>query len=215
MKKTVLLLQMMEHPEDYSAQQWKEILSDKECLELYTLSCKVRGIIAAKKNNVRLTDGDISEEWEKIQKEYRNNTRIKLLWGKIAAVFIAAMMIAGLAVAAISEGWFRAKPVMKNLYAEKEVTAEKPHQKAAADSLNHKHIMQVAPKLYDNVPLEDILSELSTYYHVKVDYQSENVRSLRLYFKWNPSDSIGNVIEMLNHFESVNLSLNGNELIVK
>ena len=70
MKKTVLLLQMMEHPEDYSAQQWKEILSDKECLELYTLSCKVRGIIAAKKNNDRLTDGDISEEWEKIQKEY-------------------------------------------------------------------------------------------------------------------------------------------------
>ena len=35
MNKTEQLLKMLEHPEQYSEQQWQEILADEECRELY------------------------------------------------------------------------------------------------------------------------------------------------------------------------------------
>ena len=37
MNKTNLLLQMMEQPQLYTAEEWKEILADEECRELYML----------------------------------------------------------------------------------------------------------------------------------------------------------------------------------
>lgn len=42
MNKTDLLLQMMEQPQHYTAEEWQEILADEECRELYALMSKTR-----------------------------------------------------------------------------------------------------------------------------------------------------------------------------
>ena len=42
MNKTDLLLQMMEQPQHYTAEEWQEILADEECRELYTLMSKTQ-----------------------------------------------------------------------------------------------------------------------------------------------------------------------------
>ena len=71
------------------------------------------------------------------------------------------------------------------------------------------------PRLYDNAPLEQILTDLSAYYHVDVEYSSEDVRSLRLYYQWEPEYSLDKVIEMLSNFEAFSIHLEGNKLIVE
>ena len=45
MNKTDLLLQMMEQPQHYTAEEWQEILADEECRELYTLMSKTQSAI--------------------------------------------------------------------------------------------------------------------------------------------------------------------------
>ena len=72
-----------------------------------------------------------------------------------------------------------------------------------------------AVKLFDNVPLENILAELSNHYHINVVYRNEEVKQLRLFFEWNPSYPIGKVVEMLNHFKTLRFQLEENQLIVE
>ena len=47
MNKTDLLLQMMEQPQHYTAEEWQEILADEDCRELYTLMSKTQSAIDA------------------------------------------------------------------------------------------------------------------------------------------------------------------------
>lgn len=75
--------------------------------------------------------------------------------------------------------------------------------------------VMVEPRLYDNVPLEQMLAELSAYYQVDVEYRTDDVRSLRLYYEWEPDYSLDMVVDMLSHFESLSISREGNKLIVE
>ena len=43
----------------------------------------------------------------------------------------------------------------------------------------------------------------------------EQAHELRLYYKWNRKDDIGSIVEDLNHFNHVNLAVEGDRLIVK
>ena len=70
------------------------------------------------------------------------------------------------------------------------------------------------PKLYDNVPLEQMLTELSAYYHLKVEYSNDAVRQLRMFYRWKPEYNIKKVVEMLNNFEALQLLIESDTLIV-
>ena len=58
MDKTELLFMMMEHPEQYSDQQWREILMDKECHELFIMMSKVKSAIDIDRLDQQMSDGD-------------------------------------------------------------------------------------------------------------------------------------------------------------
>ena len=65
--KTEVLLRMMEQPERYTEELWRDILSDSECRELYTLMALTRGSFDAAKADAELTDEEIEREWEKMK----------------------------------------------------------------------------------------------------------------------------------------------------
>ena len=56
MNKTDLLLQMLEQPHQYTADEWQEILADDECRELYTLMSKTQSAIDAARADQEVTD---------------------------------------------------------------------------------------------------------------------------------------------------------------
>ena len=226
MNKTDLLFQMLENPDQYSEAQWQDILADDECRELYALMAKTKS--AAQSSQI--TDDEIDAEWQRLIKSKQNHAAVIPLWRKIAAA--AAIMIAlfGFTYAAIRTGFFGVEKII--------TSKETPHKVENVDSVatkdnkpttqeisqdseeNVKESTEEAtaktePRLYDNAQLEQILTELSAYYHVDVEYCSEDVRSLRLYYQWEPEYSLDKVIEMLSNFEAFSIHLEGNKLIVE
>jgi len=226
MNKTDLLFQMLENPDQYCEAQWQDILADDECRELYTLMAKTKS--AAQSSQI--TDDEIDAEWQRLIQSKQNHAAVIPLWRKIAAAVAIMIALFGFAYAAIRTGFFGVdkiitsketshkavnvdsvatkdnKPITQEISQDSEENVKESTEEATA---------KTEPRLYDNVPLEQILTELSAYYHVDVEYSSEDVRSLRLYYQWEPEYSLDKVIEMLSHFETFNIHREGNKLIVE
>ena len=71
------------------------------------------------------------------------------------------------------------------------------------------------PVIYDNIPLEKMLSEIAAHYDAKVTFVNDEVRQLRFHFVWNPRQSIEKVVSDLNRFERLHVTLKDNQLIVE
>ena len=216
MNKTDLLLQMLEQPERYSEAQWQEILADDECRELYTLMAKVKSTAPSPE----VSDEDIEAEWQRLAQSQRARAAVIPLWRKVAVTAAIAVALFGLSYAAVTTGFFG---LQKQDNEPKEVQkSETPQQLPAHEASSAIEVANdstpaaaAEPRLYDNVPLEQMLNELSAYYHVDVEYRSDDVRLLRLYYQWEPDYPLDKVVEMLSHFESLSISREGNKLIVE
>jgi hypothetical protein len=214
MNKTDLLFQMLEQPERYSEAQWQEILADDECRELYTLMAKVKSTAPPPEVSRETVDA----EWQRLARSQRNHASIIPLWRKIAATAAIALVLFGVSYAAVKTGFFG----LEKQTTEETVTV-KPDAPVVTADTNPEAIEQPAdtltvmtePRLYDDVPLEQILSELAAYYHVDVEYRTDDVRSLRLHYEWDPDYSLDMVVHMLSNFKSLNISCEGNKLIVE
>ena len=219
MNKTDLLLQMLENPEHYSEAQWQDILADDECRELYKLMAKTK---SATQPTI-VTDEEIDAEWQRLVPSERHQSSVIALWRKIAAAAAITIALFGFTYAAVRTGFFGVEklltPKNESQKIEKQTTKEKQttteETLPAAEENSEVVPVKSEPRLYDNVPLEQMLAELSAYYHVDVEYRSDDVRSLRLYYQWEPDYSLDKVVEMLSHFETFNIHQEGNKLIVE
>lgn len=210
MKKTDLLFQMLEHPEQYSEAQWRDILADDECRELYVLMSKTKSA----SEPPEISDDEIAAEWQRLS---RSRAAVIPLWRKIAAAAAIVIALCGITYAAVHTGFFglHEQKTPQNEAQKPEATAPRPVQATAVETANDSMPVVAEPQLYDNVPLEQILSELSAYYHVDVEYRSQEVRSLRLYYQWEPDYPLDKVVEMLSHFESLSIHREGDKLVVE
>ena len=68
---------------------------------------------------------------------------------------------------------------------------------------------------FDNVELQTILDNISSYYKLNVVYNSDKSKHLRLHFYWDKSKDAETIVESLNHFENVNITLTDNKIDVK
>ena len=207
MNKTDLLLQMMETPQDYTVAEWQEILANDECRELYTLMSKMQSVMDADRAEERVTDEMIDAEWQQLKPVASNHSTG---FYKIAAMIISVVMLSGIAYAAI---------YMVQQYQEPATESVSPS--GTAHPVSHDAVSVPAdtiaapqPILYDNVPLEKILADVSTYYHIKVVYRDDAARHYRLFYQWRPEYSLKVFVEMLNNFEALQLLLENDTLFV-
>jgi len=207
MNKTDRLLQMMEQPQQYTADEWQEILADDECRELYTLMSKTQSTIDAARADEEVTDEMIDTEWQRIAKPHSGMSILL----KIAAMFIGVLMLSGITFAAIhiisdhvgGDDNHGNKPTI--------LQEEKPARSVPVilpDTITQ-------PRIFENVPLDKIIAEMALYYNKVVDIQNEQAHELRLYYKWDRKDDIGSIVEDLNHFDHVTLAVEGDRLTVK
>ena len=158
----------------------------------------------------------IDEEWQKFEAKHFGSEKRKVKSEKfsllkIAAMFVGVLMLSGIAYAAIH---------IASHHQQSETSTPTDTTAVANFSLftHHSSLPQdtiAQPRLYDNVPLGDILDELSTYYHIKVVYYTEDARHPRLYYQWKPEYTIEKVVEMLNNFEWLQMELKQDTLYVK
>lgn len=211
MNKTDLLLQMMQQPQSYSDDEWQEILADDECRELYTMMSKMQSAIDAARADEEITDEVIDAEWQRLNAQTHFSPSISRFprFLKFAAMFVGILMLSGIAYAAI-HWWVSPSPSKgkDGVTATTDTIVECKHSSLFLGE------QKKAPKLYDNVPIEQILSELSDIYHIQVAYRSDTIRRLRLFYQWRPEYTIEKVVEMLNNFEALHLILQNDTLIV-
>lgn len=219
MKKTDLLFQMLDNPECYSEAQWQDILADNECRELYKLMAKTKSATQP----TMVADEEIDEEWQRLVSSERHQSTVIPLWRKIAAAAAIVIVLFGFTYAAVRTGFFGVEKLLtpKNESQKIEKKSAKKIEPATEEILLYAEEksevvpIKSEPHLYDNVPLEQMLTDLSDYYQVDVEYRSEDVRTLRLYYQWEPDYTLDKVVEMLSHFETFNIHQEGNKLVVE
>ena len=212
MDKTERLLRMMEHPDRYTDAQLQELLSDEECRELYEAMRLSASAFEAEDAKQKIANGIKEVEWQKFEAKHFPQKHRSWGWMQIAAMFIGLLMLSGIAYAAVQivrntqeQAWNQGD---RSLDSDGKAVDQGPVPLIPSDSI-------AQPRLYDNVPLGEILDELSTYYNIKVAYYTEDARQPRLYYQWKPEYTIEKVVEMLNNFEWLQMELKQDTLYVK
>lgn len=70
-------------------------------------------------------------------------------------------------------------------------------------------------QLFNNVELQQIMNQLSHDFGLRVVFKNESKRTLRFYLKWEADDSLQEIINRINHFDKVHLSLSDTTITIE
>jgi len=228
------LLELQEHPEQLTDAQLQQILADDEMRQLVQqLGIAKR---AFKHDALKNDTPDVDAEWEKFAASHSEELEIldegerlrvgdgtsgihkprfvlRLATHKIAASFIGVLLVSGIAFAAIQ--------VVRNISTPKpqqptteQTTDIKPVTSLPVDTVKADTI-PVEPYIFNNVPLDSMLTAIAAAHGVGVEFENEAARELRFHFVWKREDSLSRVVEKLNTFEAVNIGMEDNKLVVR
>lgn len=154
---------------------------------------------------------DIDEEWKKFEAKHFTPKRKTQGWMQIAALFISVLMLSGIAYAAIHYASTRIEEAKISQMQETLKTSDNQHgQTSVTDST-----ITVKPVNFENIRLDSMLTDIAAYYHHKVEIRNEALHDLRLFYRWDKKTSIESVIEELNNFEQLHLTLEDNTIIAQ
>ncbi len=212
------LLDAQEHPEHYTDEELREIIHDARLLALLKR--------ALTEERAEDEDIDVEKAWKVFSQTHPDSShplsrhRIPR-WLHVAAVFLGCVFLAGVAFAAMTRlGWIRSPFAAEKseVVQHAPVTAALRDTTATADSITPKQeTKKPAPvvKVFDNTTLSDILSAMGQYYGLKVVYSTATAKAIRLHFEWDQAKSVDANIAILNGFQQISITRNGDTLNVE
>lgn len=229
-----MLLNLLEHPEKYSETQKDELLVDKEVNELYQQLIETRQSLDFAKSKEKMKMPSIDAEWEKLKEEKQQKeemsqnaetqqtAKLFSLWSpmrKVAAV-AAVLVVSGITFAAIHLVTRSHQPsdnsntelVASQKDSIQQVSAP---QKSNIEEKTDSASLAQLPLVYENAELQNILTPIAGHFHLQVTYQNESARHIRLFLQLEKNMSLDDIIELMNHFEKVNIRHEGQTLIVE
>lgn len=234
-----LLLDLLEHPEKYSEIQKDELLGDEEVNELYLQLVETRQSLDFAKSKEEMKMPSIDAEWEKLKDEMKlkekqqkeemsqnaetQQTAKQLpLWSpmrKVAAV-AAVLVVSGITFAAIHlvtrSHQASDKHNTELVTSHKDSIQQVPTpQKSNIEEKTDSASLAQLPLVYENAELQNILTPIAGHFHLQVTYQNESARHIRLFLQLEKNMSLDDIIELMNHFEKVNIRHEGQTLIVE
>lgn len=229
-----MLLNLLELPEKYSETQKDELLGDKEVNELYQQLVETRQSLDFAMSKEKMKMPSIDAEWEKLKEEKQQKeemsqnaetqqtAKLFSLWSpmrKVAAV-AAVLVVSGITFAAIHLVTRSHQPsdnsntelVASQKDSIQQVSAP---QKSNIEEKTDSASLAQLPLVYENAELQNILTPIAGHFHLQVTYQNESARHIRLFLQLEKNMSLDDIIELLNHFEKVNIRHEGQTLIVE
>jgi gamma-glutamylcyclotransferase (GGCT)/AIG2-like uncharacterized protein YtfP len=200
-QKIQLLLDMQEHPEQFSEQALQTMLDDPEVCELMEATAQLKQAMMSDENNVN----DIDTEWQRFAQTHLTEQKPERSWLKIAATFIGILMMSGIAFAAIHIIRNFSNAGIEPQKTIQETTTANPHQ-LPADTITTDTIPSKVVR-YDEATLEQILTDMADYYELTLNWKSEEAKTLRLFYIWNKQQSAVEAIRSMNSFERIRLEL--------
>ncbi len=211
------LLEAVEHPERFTDEELADMLADAEMRELYDTMRRTSDLLS------ETQDPDIDGEWSRFASRNgltgRRNVLhvIPLVFNRHAAAVITAAVISLAVVAATigisyslgNQGVAQEEMSGTEL---KEVTEAK--EEATPDTINATPELRCETVIFRNESLERIMSEICSYYGASVTFAGNASKDLHLYFKWDQSLPLTEVVDQLNSFEQININTDGNTLTI-
>lgn len=225
--KANLLLDMQEHPENYTDEQLTSMLADdKELAEMLETAAKTKQ--AMTKAEVANETLPMDELWEQFAAEHADEfdatesaadtdapkaKQVHMPMHKAAAMIIGIIMTAGVAFAAIQIVKHISQPAPEST--QTEAPAPKPQEQQKVKTEPTDSVVAAKPVIFDNVELDKMLTTMAKHYGAEVEFDNDDARAFRLYFTWKPNETLEHEIERLNQFESINIELNDHKITVK
>ena len=216
MDKTDRLLDAMNNPEKYSSAEIEEMLQDTETKEIIDLLDKTKSSLQP------IPTPDIDVEWNKFKGRSHYNRkspvlRLSAFFSSKVAVSVTIAIISITAVAAIIGIGVSTLNNKENITSAKEVTEEIEVIENQIDSIqatSDSPLQSFETAIFDNEPLEVIMKQLGDFFGYKINFKNDNTKSLRLYFRWNQASTIQEIVESLNNFEQIHLSIERETIII-
>lgn len=202
MDKIGLLLDAIEHPERYSDPEIESMLQDPEVREIYDMLGQTKSSLRS------ISSPDINAEWQDFELAHRiNRFRILNLFSRNVAasiaIGIAVAAVAAAVGASINYAVSHKADVQADDMAVSDIVAKTDGTTSAVDVIH----LDVAPEIivFDNEPFEAIINRIAEYYGYKVEFTTDKAKSLRLYFRWDQTLEIEDVVGSLNNFEQIHM----------
>ena len=210
-EKIQLLLDMQEHPENYSEQALETMLEDPEVRELMEATELLKQAMIWE--NARKSTVNVDAEWQRFAGQHIADSKPRRGWMKVAAVFLGVLFVSGITFAAIHI------VRMVNSQKSQTVQTEQPMTAKASTTIPADTVKTdtIAPKIirYDEATLQKILTDMGEYYRLRLELRNEDAKTLRLFFQWNQRQEASKVLEQLNTFERIHLVLNDSTIIAE
>ena len=196
MKDIEELLKMTERPQDYSDEEIREMMNDPEMRAYYELMVDAEAGFALKRSDT-----------SKVAKRPTRYT-ISHRFMKAAAIFAGVLLLSGIS--------FAAYHFTLGAGSSADQGKESPTQEVRESNVHQQEVTEPSTiRTFENAELQQILQELSDFYHVGVKFHNEQSRHIRLYTKWDTAAPLKQIIERLNGFEKVSICLIDNQIIAE
>ena len=174
------------------------------------------------KDEIKLKEEKQQEDEMKQHAETQQTAKQLPLWSpmrKVAAV-AAVLVVSGITFAAIHLVTRSHQASDKNnteLVASRKDSIQQVSapQKSNIEEKTDSASLAQLPLVYENAELQNILTPIAGHFHLQVTYQNESARHIRLFLQLEKNMSLDDIIELMNHFEKVNIRHEGQTLIVE
>ena len=207
MDKLEILLDMTEHPDRYTEKQMQELLADEDMRKHYQMMVWLRESQDSSRPPLEGEEKTSPSMGRAGKAPFLTDGRGRGLYRKIAAAFAGAILMAGLLFAAV-------RPFL-NSPSEAENASSTGDEAPSLTGGQGEGLLQEGPVVFQDAPLDSILTVVARHYGKVVLFRNEEVRTMRLIMTWQPTDSLSSLIDRLNLFEGLQLTLQADTLIVE
>jgi len=181
--KLMTLLRLMDEPEAMTEAQLQELLSDEEVRKAYDVMAD------CKKLYQKPQQEPLSVKWLQLRQRFR-----------IAAVFLGAVLLCGLAWAIIPH------IISSHTDSPQPAQVNTPLLGRGGGGSSVR---------FDDVRLDSILTVVSAHYGKAVSFRDEEAKGMKFIMTWDPDRPLSDFIDGLNLFDGLSLTLQRDTIFVE
>ncbi len=154
----------------------------------------------------------VDEEWQKFEVKHFPSRGHSWNGAQIAAAIICVLMFTGITYAAIR---YAANHIQTMSQKEIKEAPQAASQQPTTMMDNQDSLQTVEKIVFANKPLLFIVEELARNYHFSVKVNNSKTAALRLYYPWNPQMPLEQIVNELNRFDKVKLTIENHSIIIE
>ena len=199
--KLMTLLRLMDEPEAMTEAQLQELLSDEEVRKAYDVMADCKKLY--QKPHTPLA---FMHEYNEEQVRLPQQEPLSVKWlqpgqrFRMAAIFLGAVLLCGLAWAIIPH------------FISSHTDSPQPEQVTTPPLQKDGEGSSVR---FDDVRLDSILTVVSAHYGKTVSFRSEEAKSMKFIMAWDPDMPLSDLIDVLNLFDGLSLTLQRDTIFVE